>query len=211
MLVGLTGGIASGKSLVLDRLGALGAGTVDADLLAREVVALGTPGLAALAERFGDAVLDADGALDRGALRTLAFADPAARADLDALLHPRIRALSESRIAEALAAGAPYVVYAVPLLVETGQADRFDRVLVVDVPVEVQLERLLARDGRGEAEARRIVAAQASREARLAAADDVIRNDGPVEATLAEVDRLHEVYLEAAGASGGSGDGPGPD
>ena len=198
MLVGLTGGIASGKSLVLERFRALGAGTVDADLVAREVVEPGTPGLAGLVARFGRDVLDPGGALDRGALRTIAFADPEARADLDALLHPLIRERSDARIAEVLAAGAPYVVYAVPLLVETGQAERFDRVLVVDVPVAVQIERLLERDGRDEAEARRIVAAQASREARLAAADDVVVNDGPAARTLAAVDRLHGKYLEAA-------------
>ena len=198
MLVGLTGGIASGKSLVLERFRALGAGTVDADLVAREVVEPGTPGLAGLVARFGRDVLDPGGALDRGALRTIAFADPEARADLDALLHPLIRERSDARIAEVLAAGAPYVVYAVPLLVETGQAERFDRVLVVDVPVAVQIERLLERDGRDEAEARRIVAAQASREARLAVADDVVVNDGPAARTLAAVDRLHGKYLEAA-------------
>ena len=198
MLVGLTGGIASGKSLVADRLAELGAAVVDADAVAREVVAPGTPGLAALVRRFGEAVLGADGALDRAALRTVVFADPAARADLDALLHPPIRERSDELLATALAGGAPYAVYAVPLLVETGQTGRFDRILVVDAPRELQLARLVARDGRGAAEARRILDAQASREARLAVADDVIVNDATVEAALAATDRLHARYVELA-------------
>ena len=126
------------------------------------------------------------------------FADPDARRDVDALLHPLIRRRSDRLVAEAFESGAPYTVYAVPLLVETDQAERFDRVLVVDAPVEGQLERLLARDGRGEAEARRIIGAQATRGQRLAAAHDVIVNDGSVDATLAEVDRLHGRYLAAA-------------
>ena len=198
LVVGLTGGIASGKSLVSDRLGALGAAVVDADLVAREVVAPGTEGLAALESRFGSEVIAPDGTLDRAALRTLAFADPAAREDLDALLHPLIRARSEALIAVSAADGSLYTVYAVPLLVETNQAERFDRVLVVDVPVELQRARLLARDGRDAAEADRIIAAQAPREARLAVADDVIVNDGPIGDALAATDRLHASYLRIA-------------
>ena len=205
LLVGLTGGIASGKSLVSERLGALGTAVVDADLVAREVVAPGTRGLAALEARFGRGVIAPDGTLDRAALRTLAFADPAMREDLDALLHPLIRARSEALIAASAADGSPYTVYAVPLLVETGQAERFDRVLVVDVPVELQRARLLARDGRDAAEADRIIAAQASREARLAVADDVIVNDGPIEDALAATDRLHASYVEIVRARTGAG------
>ena len=204
LLVGLTGGIASGKSLVSERLGALGAAVVDADLVAREVVAPGTAGLAGLVERFGPGVLGPDGALDRAALRTLVFADPAARTDVDALLHPLIRDRSDALIADSAAGGAPYTVYAVPLLVETGQVDRFDRVLVVDVPVELQRARLLARDGRDAAEADRIIGAQASREARLAVADDVIVNDGTVEGALAAADRLHALYEGLARARAGT-------
>ena len=205
LLVGLTGGIASGKSLVSERLGALGTAVVDADLVAREVVAPGTEGLAALEARFGREVMAPDGTLDRAALRTLAFADRAAREDLDALLHPLIRARSEALIAASAADGSPYTVYAVPLLVETGQAERFDRVLVVDVPVELQRARLLARDGRDAAEADRIIAAQASREARLAVADDVIVNDGPIEDALAATDLLHASYVEIVRARAGAG------
>ena len=205
LLVGLTGGIASGKSLVSERLGALGAAVVDADLVAREVVAPGTEGLAALEARFGREVIAPDGTLDRAALRTLAFADPAAREGLDALLHPLIRTRSEALIAASAADGSPYTVYAVPLLVETGQAKRFDRVLVVDVPVELQRARLLARDGRDAAEADRIIAAQAPREARLAVADDVIVNDGPIEDALAATDRLHASYVEIVRARAGAG------
>lgn len=200
VLIGLTGGIASGKSLVTARFADLGAAIVDADAVAREVVEPGSEGLTGLARRFGDEILTPAGTLDRSALRTLAFADPDARRDLDALLHPLIRVRSDELVAAAFASEASYVVYAVPLLVETDQARRFDRVLVVDVPAEVQLARLLARDGRDEAEARRILAAQATREARLAAADDVIVNDGTVGATLAEVDRLHARYLDEARA-----------
>lgn len=198
LLVGLTGGIASGKSLVSERLGALGAAVVDADLVAREVVAPGSEGLAGLVRRFGKGVLGPDGTLDRGALRTRVFADPDARAEVDALLHPLIRTRSDALISASAGDGAPYTVYAVPLLVETGQAGRFDRVLVVDVPVEVQRARLLARDGRDADEADRIIAAQASREARLAIADDVIVNDGTVSDALAASDRLHERYVEIA-------------
>ncbi len=198
LLIGLTGGIASGKSLVTDRFAELGAATIDADVVARAVVEPGSEGLAALVERFGEGILAADGTLDRPALRTLVFAEPAAREAVDAILHPLIRTLSARRITAAFEAGAPYVVYAVPLLVETGQAERFDRIVVVDVPVEVQLSRLLARDGRDAAEARRILDAQATREQRLAVANDVIVNEGSVDATRAAVDALHARFLERA-------------
>lgn len=193
-LIGLTGGIASGKTLVSDRFAELGAPVIDADLVAREVVEPGSEGLATVAERFGASVLTRDGALDRAALRGVVFADPGARRALDALLHPLIRERADRHIERARAGGAPYAIYAIPLLVETGQTDRFDRILVVDTPRELQIERLLARDGGTRTEALRILGAQASREARLAVADDVIINDGPLEATLAEVDRLDTAY-----------------
>ena len=197
-LIGLTGGIASGKTLVSERFARNGVPVIDADLLAREVVLPGSEGLDALVEHFGPTVLAPDGGLDRMALRKRIFANPPDRQVVDAALHPRIRALSEQRIEAARSAGHPYAVYAVPLLVETGQTDRFDRIAVVDVPMAVQLRRLMARDGSDEAQARAILAAQATREARLAVADDVIDNDGPIERTLARVDELHGRYSAAS-------------
>lgn len=199
MLIGLTGGIASGKTLVSDRFATLGAPTVDADLLAREVVAPGTPGLADILERFGDSVVQPDGTLDRPALREIVFSDKASRAALDGMLHPRIRALSEQRIAQALQSGADYVVYAVPLLVETDQASRFDRIVVVDVPVEVQIERLVQRDGVDATRAQQIIASQATREQRLAVANDVIDNSGSPDATCEQVDALDRRYRALPG------------
>ena len=188
MLIGLTGGIASGKSTVADLLAARGAVVIDADRLAREVVEPGTPGLAAVVRRFGTGVLAPDGSLDRPALGRLVFADPGLRRDLEAILHPAVRA----RAAE-LTAAAPdgaVVVQVIPLLVETGQQDAFDLVVVVDVPPEVQLARVRDRDGLDEAGAHARMAAQASREARLAAADVVITNGGSLADLEAQVDRL---------------------
>ncbi len=159
MQLGLTGGIASGKSAVAELLAAHGAVIIDSDVLAREVVAPGTPGLAAVVERFGPGVLRPDGVLDRAALGAVVFADPAARRDLEAIIHPTVRA----RAAE-LAAAAPrdaVVVQMIPLLVETGQQDRFDLVVVVDVEPEVQLARIRQRDGLDEPAALARVRAQA--------------------------------------------------
>lgn len=204
LLIGLTGGIASGKTLVSDRFASRGVPVIDADLLAREVVRPGSAGLNALIAHFGTAILASNGELDRAALRTLIFVNPPDRAVVDATLHPLIRELSERRIETARTAGHAYAVHAVPLLVETAQAARFDRVAVVDVPVETQLERLMARDGSDETQARAILAAQATRAARLAIADDVIDNSGSVETTLARVDELHERYAALASATSAS-------
>lgn len=171
--MGLTGGIASGKTAVSDLLQRRGAVIIDADLLAREVVEPGTPGLAAIVERFGPTVL-ADGALDRPALGKVVFADPEARRDLERIVHPAVRA----RAAE-LTAAAPsgsVVVQVIPLLVETGQQAGFDLVVVVDVDPETQLRRLQARNGLSREDAESRLAAQASREERLAAADHVLDN-----------------------------------
>jgi dephospho-CoA kinase len=172
----LTGGIASGKSTVAAILTELGALVVDADLLAREVVEPGTPGLAAVADAFGEEVLTHDGRLDRAALGSRVFADEEARRRLEGILHPLIRA----RAAEVEAAAAPdaLVVHDIPLLVETGQADRFEAVIVVDVPVETQVERMVRARGWTRADAEARVAAQADREQRLAAATHVIDNTG---------------------------------
>ena len=188
MRIGLTGGIASGKSTVARELERLGAVIIDADVLARDVVALGTEGLKAVVARFGDAVLAADGSLDRSALARVIFADPQARADLNAIIHPLVR----ERAAE-LEAAAPVgavVVHVIPLLVETGQQDRFDAVVVVDTTVEEQLRRLTRRDGLTQTEAEQRVAAQASREERLGAATHVIDSSGPVRETMRQVDEL---------------------
>ena len=188
MRIGLTGGIASGKSTVARELERLGAFTIDADVLARDVVALGTEGLKAVVARFGNSVLAADGSLDRSVLARVIFADPQARADLNAIIHPLVR----ERAAE-LEAAAPVgavVVHVIPLLVETGQQDRFDAVVVVDTTVEEQLRRLTRRDGLTQTEAEQRVAAQASREERLGAATHVIDSSGPVRETMRQVDEL---------------------
>jgi dephospho-CoA kinase len=187
--VGLTGGIGAGKSAVSSRLAARGAVVIDSDVLAREVVARGTDGLAEVVAAFGPGVLTADGELDRPALGKVVFGDEAARRKLETIIHPRVRA----RAAEIEAAAAPdaIVVHDIPLLVETGQADRFDLVLVVDVPVEVQVRRLTERRGMTDEEAKQRIASQASREDRLAVADLVVDNSG----RLADLDRrVDEVW-----------------
>jgi dephospho-CoA kinase len=194
--VALTGGIASGKTTVSRLFAALGVPVIDSDEIARDVVAPGTPGLAAIVARFGEGVLQADGALDRRRLRGIVFADPGARADLEAITHPAIRAEMERRSAQA---GGPYQVLAIPLLVEGGAArSRVDRVLVVDCPPDVQVRRVMARDRCTEAQAYAVLAAQAGREARLAAADDVIANDGDLAGLRDQVEALHRRYLAAA-------------
>jgi dephospho-CoA kinase len=174
--VGLTGGVASGKSAVAALLRELGAVVIDSDQLAREVVEPGTPGLAAVVEEFGENVLTGDGHLDRAALGSVVFGDEASRRRLEGILHPLIRA----RAAEVEAEAGPgaLVVHDIPLLVETGQADRFDAVLVVDVPVETQVERMVRDRGWSAEDARRRVAAQADREERRAVATHVIDNTG---------------------------------
>jgi len=174
--VGLTGGVASGKSTVAALLRELGAVVVDADVLAREVVEPGTPGLAAVVEEFGQTVLTADGHLDRAALGSVVFGDEASRRRLEAILHPLIRARA-AEIEEEAAPGT-LVVHDIPLLVETGQADRFDAVVVVDVPVETQVERMVRDRGWSAEDARSRVAAQADREERRAVATHVIDNTG---------------------------------
>lgn len=204
--VGLTGGIASGKSTVANLFAALGVPVIDSDVIARDVVAPGTPLLAKIRETFGEDVIAPDGSLDRRRLRARVFGDSeaavAARRQLEALTHPAIRAEMEARSARA---GGPYQIHAIPLLVEGGPRRHIDRVLVVDADESTQIRRLQARDGSTLAEARAILAAQADRETRLAAADDIIRNEGDIAALAAEVERLHRRYLEAAGVYAGEG------
>ncbi len=193
--VALTGGVASGKSTVANLFAALGVPIVDTDLLAREVVAPGSPLLSQIGEHFGREVLQADGSLDRRALRERIFANADERRWLEALTHPAIRQLSDARSASAKG---PYVIVAIPLLVETQGGERFDRVLVVDCAPELQLARLVARDGVTRAAAERMLAAQVTREQRLAAADDVIANDGDIVRLRDQVEKLHRQYRDAA-------------
>jgi dephospho-CoA kinase len=195
MRIGLTGGIASGKSTVAQRFVELGIPVIDADESSRFVVAPGQPGLAELTKRFGAGILTAGGELDRRNLRNLVFADPQLRRDLEAILHPLVRVDMERR---ASAAVGPYLVMAIPLLVEGGNPGRVDRILVVDVDEDVQLRRVMARDSTTLEQARAILAAQASRAARLQAADDVIVNSGTVSDLRRAVDGLHERYLRLA-------------
>jgi dephospho-CoA kinase len=191
--VGLTGGIASGKSAVADAFAKLGAPVIDTDLIAREVVAVGEPGLDAVRKVFGPDVLTAEGELNRRALRERVFADAVKRRQLEEILHPLIH--ERTLLALARAKG-PYVIVVVPLLVETSFGALVDRVLVVDVPVETQLARLMRRDGLSRDAAAAMIDAQVARAGRLAAADDVIDNSGGPEATRQQVDRLHQRYLE---------------
>lgn len=189
----MTGGIGAGKSEVARRLVAHGAVLIDADVLAREVVAPGTEGLAEVIAEFGD-VLTPAGELDRPAVGRLVFGDQVARRKLESIIHPRVRTRAAEIEAEAPAGSV--VVHDIPLLVETGQADRFDRVLVVDVPPEIQLERLVGERGMSAEEARSRIASQASRDERLAAADLVVDNSG----SLADLDRrIDEIWAELTG------------
>lgn len=188
--IALTGGIASGKSFVADELRRHGAVIIDSDVIAREVVRHGTPGLAAVVERFGPGILTDKGALDRQKLGTLIFADDDARADLNAIVHPLVRARAKEL--EERAAEDEVVVHVIPLLVETGQRDKFDRIIVVDVPVETQVQRLMHRNDLSIEEAHQRVRAQASRAERLAVATHVIDNSGDQAGTVRQVDDLWE-------------------
>jgi dephospho-CoA kinase len=193
--VGLTGGIASGKSTAAKFFGALGVPILDSDQIARDVVEPGQPPLERLIERFGPKILTADGHLDRPALRDIVFSDPKARADLEALTHPAIGAALEARSA---VAGGPYQILVIPLLVEKNLAAHVDRVLVVDCDEELQIRRLRDRDGSTPAQVQAILKAQAPRAARLKAADDVIHNDTDMSAVRNQVATLHARYLELA-------------
>jgi dephospho-CoA kinase len=193
--IGLTGGIASGKSTVAQRFTELGIPVIDADAAARTVVAPNTPGLTQVIEWFGPRVLAENGELDRRALRNLIFSDPSLRRELERILHPLIRADMEKSSEQAIG---PYVVMAIPLLIEGGPSDRVDRVLVVDVDEAVQLRRVMERDGSTFEQASAILASQAARSARLAAADDVLLNSGTVTDLRQAVHRLHERYLRLA-------------
>lgn len=199
--IGLTGGIASGKSTVAEMFAELGVPIIDTDIIAREIVEPGTPALAEIRERFGEHFIDAAGHLDRAALRKEVFANDQARSDLEAILHPRIG--TETR-RQAETADGDYQIIVVPLLVSSPLVNFVDRVLVVDCDPNTQMQRLLARDAETAEQARKILAAQASREERLAIADDVIANDGTLAETRTTVARLDRQYRHAAALPGPS-------
>jgi len=195
--VALTGGIASGKSTVADLFAALGVPVIDTDVIAREVVEPGQPALAAVLKAFGSEVLGSDGRLDRRRLRERIFADAGARARLNAILHPAIRAEMER---QSQAADGDYQVLVIPLLTEGGRRDHVDRVLLVDVPEALQVERLMMRDGVSREQAVASLNAQATRAARLAMADDVLRNSGQPDELRDRVAELHGKYSALAAA-----------
>jgi dephospho-CoA kinase len=205
-VVGVTGGIGSGKTTVssvfADRYAVP---VIDADLVAREVVEPGQPGLAELVESFGTGVLDQDGKLDRRQLKGIVFSDPDKRKRLEAILHPKIRQLTAIHLAHI---NAPYCLLCIPLLAEGGRHELIRRVLVVDCPELVQLRRVTSRDQLSEQQVRAIMATQASREERLAIADDVVVNDGDSDSLNAAVEKLHALYSTLAAESGASTNGP---
>lgn len=192
MVIGLTGGIGSGKSTVGHYFQDLGVPVIDADVVARELVEPGRPALAQLAELFGEDILNADGTLNRPRLRALAFSDEAAKERLEKLLHPLIRA---EMLRQSARLEAPYCVFVIPLLLEKGWQSMVDRVLVVDASEDEQVRRAMARDGVDEESIRAIMANQVDRKTRLAAADEVIHNEGQLDALRQQVERLHRHYL----------------
>ena len=200
LIIGLTGGIGSGKSAAAARFEELGAVLVDADAIAHALTAPGGAAILAIRGEFGDSAISADGALDRAAMRRLVFVDAAAKLRLEAILHPLIRAETQRRCEEAMASGAPYVVLVVPLLIESGDyRRRVTRVAVVDCAEETQVTRVMARSGLTREEVERIMAAQVTRAERLAAADDVIDNDKDMATLRAQIEILHRRYLDLAG------------
>lgn len=201
LVIGVTGGIGSGKTAATDRFQTLGIKVVDADLASRVVVEPGRPALQAIAEHFGAGVISADGTLDRRALREIVFANPDERKWLERLTHPLI---AQEIVQQIQSSTSPYTILASPLLLESGQSRMAQRVLVVDVPEAVQIARTTRRDNTDEAGVKAIIAAQMKREDRLAKADDVIVNDQSLEALHAAVDQLHQHYLELARIAGES-------
>lgn len=199
LIVGLTGGIGSGKSAAAECFAKLGAAVIDMDAIARELSMADGEAMPMLRAAFGAGIVASDGSLDRTAMRQLAFSDAEARRKLEAILHPMIRAIAEARCRQALAEGAPYVILVVPLLIESPDyRQRVDRVAVVDCEDEVRVLRVVARSGLGRPEVERIMAAQLSRQERLAAADDIINNDGSFEDLAKRVADRHRLYLGLA-------------
>lgn len=197
--VGLTGGVGSGKSTIATMLSEHGAAIGDADTIARQLTSTGGAAIDALRESFGAKAIAADGSLDRAGMRARVFSDRAARTQLESLLHPMIRNAMRENAAALIERGSPYVVFVVPLLVETGGwRGNVDRVLVVDCSESTQIARVCARAGIDEMMARKIVATQATRQQRLAAADDVLINEAPLDQIADRVEHLHRVYLRSA-------------
>lgn len=197
-VVGLTGGIGSGKSAAAERFAAQGAAIVDTDVIARELTAAGGAGIAPIRAAFGAAVIAPDGSLDRVAMRRIVFTNPSARGCLEAILHPLIRVEGE-RQCRLASADFPYVLLVVPLLVEAGNyRDRVDRICVVDCPEDLQIARVMARSGLSSTDVEAILVVQASRVERLAVADDIIDNSSGHTELFRQVDRLHEKYREMA-------------
>jgi dephospho-CoA kinase len=191
--IGLTGGIGCGKTTVADMFAALGASVVDTDQIAHSLTAPHGPAMPAVLAEFGAGYATPDGALDRAKMRTLVFSDAGAKRRLEAILHPRIR---DAAYAAAAVATGPYIIFVVPLLIESGRwRDRMSRVLAIDCPESLQISRVMARNGLQEAQVKAIMAAQVTRAARLAAADDVITNDDGIEALGPQIERLHRFYL----------------
>ena len=200
MRIGLTGGIASGKTLVADMFAALGIPIIDTDEIARQVVARGQPALTEIVAEFGAGILTTGGELDRTSLRRIVFQDGPRRRRLEAIVHPRIR---EMTLHSSEAAGGPYQVLVVPLLIETGFQQLVDRILVVDCPESTQRARLLARDNETPEQVESMMGAQLSRARRLEAAHDVIDNSGTPDATRRQVETLHQKYLGICGGAPG--------
>ena len=207
LVIGLTGGIGSGKTTVAQCFEDRGIAVVDTDAIAHQITAAGGQAIGAIAQRFGEQMITADGSLDRQKMRDLVFEDPQQRQGLEAILHPMIRAISDRQLD---LAHSPYVLLAIPLLIESREPrERVHRILVVDCPESQQIERVMKRSGLSEARIRSIMAAQASREQRLAAADMVITNEGSLEAVEAQVEALHQRFLQEAHAVFGTRAAPG--
>ncbi len=195
LIIGLTGGIGSGKTAVSDRFAALGVPVIDTDLISRQVVLPDQPLLQEIIQTFGERYLDGSGQLDRAALRQLVFSDPSSREKLEAILHPAIRLEAQRQLNELRA---DYALLVIPLLAETGGDYTLDRILLVDAPESLQIERIMQRDNISIQAAREILNSQASRAQRLQLADDVIGNDGSLPALYSAVEQLHARYLELA-------------
>lgn len=196
--IGLTGGIGSGKSTAADMFAKCGTPVIDADEIARQVVAPDQPSFRDIVEVFGDGILDEDANINRGRLRELVFDDPRLRERLEAIVHPRVHTEIQNQLQRL---DAPYCIIVIPLLIEADQQDLVDRILVIDVAEELQMRRVTERSALGEDEIRKIIAAQLARDERLRHADDVISNDGDLKHLEAQVARLHERYLSLAGDS----------
>ena len=196
--VALSGGIASGKTTVSNTFKELGVPVVDADVLSRKVVEPGCEGLMAVVDRFGQSILQSDGSLDRKQLRQIVFSDPAARTDLENIIHPRVRELTQQFLNQQKANGCIYCMVVIPLLIETNQQKNYDHIVIVDVEKQTQLERLMARDNSSLKLAENILKSQASRKQRLAIADDVVSNTGSIDETKAKVKVLHKKLANLA-------------